>query len=101
MLGSKVSNGISLCSYHLLAMEQPHARVIGLESKYDMAIWIKNKGISSHRNGGVIGLTRVRRIEISCFFLGPYNSLEVVTVQVERVLSRIWEIISTLQQTIV
>jgi hypothetical protein len=72
-------------------MEKPHARVISLEPKYDVAIRVQHKGISSHWNGGVIGLARIGRIEISCFFLGPYNSLEIVAVQMERVLSRICE----------
>jgi hypothetical protein len=66
--------------HDLLAMEKPHAWIISLEPKHYMTIGIQHKGISSHWNGGVIGLARIRRIEISCFFLGPHNGLEVVTV---------------------
>lgn len=74
---------------HLLAMEQPHSRVISPEAEDNITLWIKNKCISPHGNRRVLDLSGVRNIETPSIFSRPCNGLEVMAVQMEGVLSGI------------
>jgi len=78
---------------HLLAMEQPHTRVVSLEAEDNISLRIKDKCISPHWNSWVLGLSGVRSIETSSIFIRPCNGLEVVAVQMEGVLSGVCNLI--------
>lgn len=72
-----------------VAVEEPHAWVVGAEAQDDVALGSDEDGVAAHgrgREGGVIG-----SIVESCFFGAAVDRLEDVAVQVERVLS--WVVI--------
>ena len=72
-----------------VAVEKPDTWVVGLESQDDVSIWSQDESISSHRNCGIIGLAGVRCIEVTGFFVGSRDGLEIVAVKMEWMLSGI------------
>ena len=73
-----------------MAVEEPHAGVVSLEAQDNVAIGPQDEGVPAHGNGRVVGLCRVGRVEDAGLFVRPCNGLEVMAVQMERVLSGVW-----------
>lgn len=74
-----------------MAVEEPHSRIVAFESHHDMSVGSHEQHVSSHRppresNGPV---ERSGRVVVSRIFLATYDGLEVVPVQMERVLARV------------
>lgn len=68
-------------------MEEPDARIVGLEAYHEVACRSHHEGISPHRSrwkGRVIAGVIVAPVIVT-----PHNSLKVVSVQMERMLARI------------
>jgi len=70
-----------------VTVEEPYSRVISLEAENNISIRSQDEGISSHRGRRVIDLARVCSIKITSLFLGSSDGLEVVAMEMERMLS--------------
>jgi hypothetical protein len=63
----------------------PDSRIVCPESHYEISLRVRHEGVSAHRDGGEFGM--VVRIEEAGIWLGSPDDLEVMTMQVERVLA--------------
>lgn len=61
-----------------VAVEEPHARIIGAEAQDDVAVWIDEDGVAAHGGGGEGGV--VVWIVEACFFFAAVDELEGVAV---------------------
>lgn len=67
-----------------VAVEEPHARVVGAEAENSVTRGMNEDRISTH---GDLGKREVCRVVEASVVVGPSDYLEVVCVQVERMLS--------------
>lgn len=70
-------------------MEEPNTRVVGLEPNNQVSIWMQNKSVTSHWDCWVIGLRGVGSIKDTSLICCADKGLEVVTVEMEGMLSAV------------
>jgi hypothetical protein len=73
-----------------VAVEQPYTRVVSGEAKDNIAFPVHKNSVSSHRDSRIAILSRVSKAKIPCVHFGPGNGLEVMAVEVERVLASVY-----------
>ena len=70
-----------------VAVEQPHARVVGAEPHHHIAVGPHHQGVAAHGHGGEGDVAR--GVEDAGVVAAAPDGLEGVPVQVERVLTRV------------
>jgi len=70
-----------------VAMEEPHAWVVGTEAEHDIAVRVDEDGVAAHGVGGE--WRGSRGVVDACFVFAAVDDLKGVTVEVERVFSRV------------
>lgn len=64
-------------------------RIVSLEPNNKVSFWVNHQSVSSHRNSRVLGHSGVACVEVTCTVCTAGDDLEIVTVQMERMLSRV------------
>lgn len=72
-----------------MTVEEPDARVVGLEAKNEVAGWAEDDGIATHGNCGVRCFGCVAGVKCAGIFVGALDYLEVVAMEMERVFTAI------------